>query len=90
MKIESIEVKNYRSIKHETLQCDSLTVLIGRNGAGKSSFLHALDSFYDVARKVTDEDFHNKNIGEPIEMTVTYSDLTELVQTLFVLYLMDE
>jgi KTSC domain/AAA ATPase domain len=43
MIIKAINVKHFRSILDEGLDCDNLTVLVGRNGTGKSSFLRALD-----------------------------------------------
>lgn len=57
MIIRSVEVKNFRSIREAPLDCDNLTAIVGRNGAGKSSFLHAIDIFYDIAAPVTEEDF---------------------------------
>ena len=39
MLIQNVHVKNFRSILDESLPCDSLTALVGRNGSGKSSFL---------------------------------------------------
>ena len=41
MLIQNVQVKNFRSILNESLPCDSLTALVGRNGSGKSSFLNA-------------------------------------------------
>jgi putative ATP-dependent endonuclease of OLD family len=51
MIIERIEVENFRSLKNVDVGCDELTVLLGRNGAGKSSLLYALDVFYNVAHQ---------------------------------------
>jgi energy-coupling factor transporter ATP-binding protein EcfA2 len=41
--IRSASISNYHSIKHVFLPVDPLTVLFGRNGAGKSSIIDALD-----------------------------------------------
>lgn len=46
MIIKSVQVKNFRSIKDEILQCDKLTALVGANGSGKPSFLRAIELFY--------------------------------------------
>ncbi len=43
MIIESMCVKNFRSILDETLNFEQLTALVGANGSGKSSFLRALE-----------------------------------------------
>jgi len=40
--IESIEIKNFKSIYHEKVNLSPLTVLIGANGAGKSNLVKTL------------------------------------------------
>jgi AAA15 family ATPase/GTPase len=77
MIIKSVEVKNFRSIRETILDCDNLTAIIGRNGAGKSSFLHAINTFYDIFAQITEEDFFNRDTSAPIEIQVTYSDLRD-------------
>lgn len=77
MIIKSVEVKNFRSIREACLGCDNLTAIVGRNGAGKSSFLYAIDTFYDIAAPITEEDFFDRSTGNPIEIRVTYSDLRD-------------
>lgn len=76
MQIRNINVKNFRSILDESLPCDSLTALVGRNGSGKSSFLSALEAFYDPSAKVTPEDFFAQDTTKDIEIAVTYGDLS--------------
>jgi len=51
MILHSVDVKNFRSILKETMLFDSATALVGANGTGKSSFLHALNIFYLLIRK---------------------------------------
>ena len=63
MLIENVQVKNFRSIFSESLPCDSLTALVGRNGSGKSSFLSALELFYNQTARVTSEDFHDEDVS---------------------------
>lgn len=83
MIIKSIQVKNFRCIEEATLETDVLTVLVGRNGAGKSTFLKALDLFYQPNAYYTEEDFFNKDTSNPIEITVTFCELTEQERELF-------
>lgn len=52
MIIQSVNVKNFRSILDETLYCEGLTALVGPNGSGKSSFLKALELFYSPTPKI--------------------------------------
>lgn len=90
MRIQKLEVRNYRCIKEGTLDCDSLTVLVGRNGAGKSTFLRALDSFYNANAGYAETDFYNKNVEQPINIIVTYCDLTNQEKDLFRPYMNGE
>jgi len=89
MRIKSVTVRNFRSIKEETLTLDEITSLIGRNGAGKSNFLMALKMFYEPA-SVNENDFYNRvckcpaedgEYGEEqdveISVRITFTDLTE-------------
>ena len=84
MKIESVHIKNFRSFKDETILFDDYTCIVGANGAGKSTvftalqvfFRHYKDSKTDLS-KLTEKDFHHSNTAEPIEITVTFSDLSE-------------
>ncbi len=88
--IESVHVKNYRSILDETLYCESLTALVGANGAGKSSFLKAIDLFYCLSPKIDSEDFYNGNTGTEIVVAITFKDLSPEAIELFTSYLQAE
>jgi len=90
VKIKSILIKNFRSIHEQLVELGDYTCLVGGNGSGKSNVIHALNVFFgeqDIpgldTRMLSEEDFHKKNTGEPIEITVTFADLsTEAVQEL--------
>lgn len=77
MIIESVYIENFRCIKKAQLNCDDLTVVLGRNGSGKSSFLKAIDVFYDVGAHVTAEDFFNRDVSQEIVIRVSYTKLKE-------------
>lgn len=87
MIIESVRIKNFRSIRDEELNCDSLTVLVGRNGAGKSSFLHALQVFYEPKMTVSPDDFYAGNSSDEIEIAVKFGDLNSEEKEQFAAYL---
>ena len=84
MRIESVAVKNLRCIKEAVANFDAYTCMVGPNGAGKSTFLHALNIFFrhvedaktDVT-SLTEEDFHRHDTTDPIEITVTFSELSK-------------
>ncbi len=58
MIVKTLHVTNFRSILDERIDCENLTVIVGRNGTGKSSFLAAMNLFYDPKATVTVEDFY--------------------------------
>jgi len=87
MRISKLHIINYRSILDESLDCDKLTVLIGRNGAGKSAFLQALRLFMEPASAPAEEDFYNRDSKRPILIEATFSDLSEEEQAEFQSYL---
>ena len=87
MLIQKVQVKNYRSILSESLPCDNLTALVGRNGSGKSSFLSALELFYDPTARVTSEDFYAEDVTQDVEIAVTYSDLSADARDFFSAYI---
>ncbi|MBK9373812.1 MAG: AAA family ATPase [Holophagales bacterium] len=75
MRITEVHVENFRGVQCATLHCGALTALVGRNGAGKSTFLHALDLFYRPNATVTSEDFFHRRTDAPIAIRVTFEDL---------------
>ncbi len=77
MRIKSIRIQNFRSISDATLECDPLTALIGENGAGKSTFLRALEVFYNPDASFDTYDFHKCDTENPIIITVTYDELND-------------
>ena len=87
MLIEEVRVKNFRSILEESLPCDSLIALVGRNGSGKSSFLKAVELFYDPTASVTSDDFYAEDVAQNIEIAVTYSELSAEAKDLFSAYI---
>lgn len=84
MRIATVQIKNLRAIKDQTIQIDPYTCFIGANGAGKSTVLCALNIFFRETDNASTnlsqldaEDFHLRNVDAPIEVTVTFSDLTD-------------
>ncbi len=86
MKLEKIQIKNFRSFRDETINVDPYTCLVGPNGAGKSTILCALNLFFRDPASPTNvlmlcaEDFHHGNTAEPVEITLTFKDLSAEAQ----------
>lgn len=87
MQIKSIHIKNLRSISDQKIELGAYNTLVGSNGAGKSTVLFALNVFFrenlnggtDLS-SLQEEDFHNKNIQDPIEITVEFHQLSAEAQ----------
>jgi putative ATP-dependent endonuclease of OLD family len=84
--IESITVRHYRAIEEATLDLDPLTYLVGRNGAGKSTFLNALGVFFGALPVTGEGDFYHRDTSVPIEIVVAFADLGTEAETEFARY----
>ncbi|MBE8718516.1 AAA family ATPase [Cellvibrio polysaccharolyticus] len=83
MKIESVRIQNFRTFKDETIFFDDYSCFVGPNGSGKSTVMNALNVFFRQYKdsktdlsKLSIDDFHHKNVKEPISITVTFKDLS--------------
>ena len=83
MQIKSLQIKNFRSILNETVEFEPLTSIVGPNGAGKSALLRALNEFYSTSRTTGVDDFYNRDQSIPIEIGITFIDLTQQEKELF-------
>ena len=71
MRISKVRVQNLRAIVNTELSLGGLTALIGANNAGKTTFLLALERFFDdKPKRMEIKDFHNMKC--PISITVTF------------------
>lgn len=70
--------------------CDGVTALVGANGTGKSSFLHALNLFYLPNPKIESDDFYNRETADEICVALTFRDLSTEAKDLFSKYLQDD
>ncbi len=90
MRIENVSIKNLRCIKDASVNLDPYICMVGPNGAGKSTLLHALNIFFrhtedsktDVLT-LTSEDFFQHDTTNPIEITVTFTDLSKEAESDF-------
>jgi predicted ATP-dependent endonuclease of OLD family len=77
MKIQTVCIKNFRTLKDVTIPFDSVTTFIGPNGTGKSTVLRALDWFFNgKPGSLTEKDCSFGVTDENIEVQVTFADLT--------------
>jgi predicted ATP-dependent endonuclease of OLD family len=97
MRLTELKIENFRSFKDKTIRFDDYTCFVGANSSGKSNILTALNIFFQndtpaVTNKsvLSKEDFHHKNIKEPIKITLTFENLSENAQKEFRLYYRQE
>ena len=84
MRVETVQVRNFRSVAVSELEsCDGFNVLIGKNNSGKSNILAAINAFFAAVNDGNvvslnplirrQEDFYNRNIESPAEVTLSFS-----------------
>jgi energy-coupling factor transporter ATP-binding protein EcfA2 len=77
MRLTEVKLKNYRAYRDEvSVTIENLTVIVGRNDAGKSTILDALDLFFN------DSDIEREDAcvhGDPADVRITcvFSDLPD-------------
>lgn len=65
--IEKVRIKNFRSLKNVEINLSSITVLVGANNSGKTTFLKALQlAFRGDGRFVSQEDLFIGKDGKPL------------------------
>lgn len=79
MRIHKVEIKNFRGIKsfEHDFGSNNLVCFVGRGNSTKSTILEAislcLSSRWNL--NISDSDFHNCNVEEDIDISVTISDI---------------
>src|SRR5580698_3609057 len=87
MLIDSVSVKNFRSLFDTGLKFEGVTSLVGSNGTGKSGFLHAVNLFYSPNPKIEIHDFYNRETaGIELIVAITYKLISDESKTLFSSY----
>ena len=77
MRLQSVRIRNYRSLQDVELKLTHLTVLLGSNGTGKSSILYALNWFFNGGDLETDD--ITAGLGDQtISVEVAFAHLDEL------------
>lgn len=86
MKIKKIKLKNFRGYRNETeIELDSLSVFVGKNDAGKSSILEALDIFFNDGKGSVKMDKADINIysakedDSEIVISIVFTELPERI-----------
>jgi putative ATP-dependent endonuclease of OLD family len=76
VKLEKVSVKNFRCYQDEvSVEVDDLVALVGRNDAGKTTILEALEIFFNNdAVKIEPGDANVHNTNKVVSITCSFSD----------------
>jgi ATPase subunit of ABC transporter with duplicated ATPase domains len=77
VQLERARIKNFRSLKDVEVAFGTHTALIGGNGAGKSSILKAIETFYSTSKTCDADDFFGRDQTQPIEIELTFHQLSD-------------
>ena len=83
MHLSELHVENFKAIEEAQVEnVDDLSVMIGKNDVGKSSFLEAIRMFLKEKRKPVSDQFH-MGTNEQITISATFDDVPdELLENL--------
>lgn len=83
MKINKVEISNWRSIIHEKIDFQDLTILIGQNNHGKSNVMFALLFFFG---EIGFQDLDFNDVSNELWIEIEFSELNEEEKVTFQKY----
>jgi putative ATP-dependent endonuclease of OLD family len=79
MRLSKVEIWNYRSIKHLSLDLGDCTVIVGKNNSGKSNIIHAIDLVIGERwLKFSKEDFFDKDESQSIKIQLHFEEFSSV------------
>ena len=77
MEIVKVDIANFRALELVSVPLQQLSILLGENDVGKTSFLYALENFF-IGKKLTDpKDWYKRNTDNAIRITITFKGFPE-------------
>lgn len=74
MRIYKIKVQNYRGIRNSGwIEFDKINAIVGKNDAGKSSILHAINEFYNENKLLDGSKHLGAETGEVTEIEICFT-----------------
>jgi len=77
MHISHVEISNFRALETVSVQLNQFSVLIGENDVGKTSFLYALDKFFENKKLNERTDWFKEETGKDIRVVVSFREVPE-------------
>lgn len=97
MKIQQLDIRNYKSIKHISLECKKINVFVGRPNTGKSNILEGfgLLSLFNNECRISElarmesmyNLFYDNNIDSPVEIQTDKHRLKIILKDNFEVYM---
>lgn len=73
MRIKKIKVQNYRGIRNSGwIEFNEINAIVGKNDAGKSSILHAINEFYNESKLLAGNKYFGAVNGEATEIEICF------------------
>jgi len=90
MRIKSLRIHNYRSIRDLELECLPMVTLLGPNNHGKSNLLSALEFGLSTSAKPVEQDFfaYRDSNDNELWIEMTFHELTEQEKNTFKRYVL--
>lgn len=86
MRLQRLNVHNYRSIRDIDLECRTMVTLLGPNNHGKSNLLSALEFGLSTSAKPAEMDFFTYRDDDVFWVEMTFGELTEQEKKTFKRY----
>lgn len=91
MKINRIQINNYRSIKHLDFKPGNITALVGPNNAGKTNILSALNFLlgerFPMPQGLDDKDFYGRTRDNDLRIKVWFEKNQENIDSAYFEYI---
>ena len=76
MLIKTVKIEGYRSLKNVEADLNNYTTIVGENGVGKSSFLYALDRFFNHDKPLPEDEWLSTDTEE-VSIEITFIPSTQ-------------
>jgi putative ATP-dependent endonuclease of OLD family len=80
MQISDVQIFNFRALEKISVSLDRFSVLLGENDVGKTSFLHALNKFFEGKKLDDKRDWFKEDTSKEIRIVLTFKDLPDDAQ----------
>lgn len=77
MRITNVEIANFRALEQVSAPLNQFSVILGENDVGKTSFLYALETFFQQKKLTEKKCWYMENTDAPIRIVLTFLGFPE-------------